>query len=326
MVSIIIVNYNGRKHLARCLEALRRQTYQDFEVIVVDNGSSDGSVAFLAEHFPEVRTIPLAGNLGFTGGNIAGYASSTGELIALLNNDTEVSEHWLAALVSAMEGDPQIGICSSRIIVTATGLVDSVGGMFTTAGSGFKRGEGESPERFSEPCEVAGACAAAALYRRAMLDDIGFLDNDFFLNHEDTDLDFRALLAGWRSVYVPEATVLHDVSATLGAMSDLTVYYFSRNNPLVWVKNMPCSLMLRFFHHRVLYECAALFYYCVVGRRWKAYLLGKFAALRLLPKMLRKRALIQSKRRITTADLRSRLVLIPQYLAKRRTAVKGKRS
>lgn len=317
MISVIIVNYNGLAVLPRCIEALQHQVFQDFEIIVVDNASSDGSAQWLALHHPEVRIVALEKNLGFTGGNNAGYRVASGKFIAMLNNDTEVSACWLENLVAAMEDDPGIGICSSRILISGTDIIDSVGGGFTTAGSGFKRGEGEPSHRFSSPCQVEGACAAAALYRRSMIEEIGFLDDDFFLNHEDTDLDFRALLAGWKSVYVPAAVVMHDVSATLGKMSELTVYYFSRNSILVWVKNMPFSLMLRFFHHRVFYELAAFVYYCVVGRRWSAYFRGKFYALRLLPTMLRKRRVIQNNRRISTACLKERMMPFPSYLSRR---------
>jgi len=317
MVSVIIVNYNGINILARCLEALQRQNFGDFEIIVVDNASQDGSVQWLALHHPEVKVIALEVNTGFTGGNNVGYRVASGKFIAMLNNDTEVSECWLGELVAAMEGDPRIGICSSRIVVSGTDIIDSVGGGFTTAGSGFKRGEGESQQHYLSSCQVDGACAAAALYRRTMIEEIGFLDGDFFLNHEDTDLDFRAFLAGWKSVYVPTAIVQHDVSATLGTMSELTVYYFSRNSILVWVKNMPLTLMLRFFHHRLFYELATFVYYCVLGRRWKAYLTGKLDAVRLLPTMLQKRRVIQRNRRISNNCLRKMLLPFPSYFSKR---------
>lgn len=321
MVSVIIVNFNGLEVLPRCLAALRRQTYRDFEVIVVDNASCDGSLSWVAAQHPEVRVVPLQRNTGFTGGNNAGYRAASGDLIAMLNNDTEVCASWLAELVAALEADPRVGICSSRIVVSGTDLVDSVGGGFTTAGSGFKMGEGEPAGRFPTPCRVAGACAAAALYRRSMIEEIGFLDDDFFLNHEDTDLDFRALLAGWKSVYAPDAVVLHDVSATMGRASELTVYYFSRNSILVWLKNMPLSFMLRYFHHRVFYELASLWFYCVVNRRWKAYLRGKCSAVALIPTMLRKRRVIQRNRKISNAELRQAMLPFPAYLSRRLAAL-----
>lgn len=311
-VSVIIVNYNGEHLIAECLQALLNQTYRNFEVIVVDNASTDNSAELIAQRFPWVTLIRLAKNKGFTGGNIEGLKCTRGNYIALLNNDTRVCITWLESLIKTIESDRAIGICSSKIIIDGTNKIDSTGNMFTTAGSGLKRGELEEDfGQYNEEKSVYGACAAAVLYRREMLDEIGFLDDDLFLNYEDTDLDFRALLAGWKSVFVPDAVVYHKVSATLGKMSDLTVYYFSRNSLLVWIKNMPIGLMVRYFHHRILYEIATFGYFCILNKKWKPYFTGKLSAISLIPKTLKKRRLIQRNRKVTIGFLTS--VLIPVH-------------
>jgi len=317
LTSIIIVNYNGKHLLSSCLEAVFSQSHQALEVIVVDNGSSDGSVAFLQKQFPGVLIYPLEENLGFTGGNIEGLRHANGEWIVLLNNDALLCQNWLKVMIAAMESDPELGLCASRLVVDGTRLLDAAGDAFTTAFSGTKVGEQHDLEEFGQRRLVPGACAAAAIYRRSMFDDIGFLDDDFFLNHEDTDLNMRAWLAGWKCLYVPEALVRHKVSTTIGRMSDTSVYYFARNSLWVWIKNTPTFFIFRFFHHRVLYEFSSFFLFCLVMGKWRSFLRGKFHSLLGIPKMLGKRKIIQSKVRLEKAKVRKQLIPITSYLRER---------
>ena len=272
LVSIIIVNWNGRSLLDDCLSALAVQTYQNFEVIFVDNGSRDDSLAFVRGKYPQVRILALESNRGFTGGNIAGYMTAKGDHVVLLNNDACLCERWLEHMVAMLASDPRIGFCSSKIIVAGTSLIDSVGDCFTTAFTGTKIGEGEEESLYAVARLVPGACAAAVIYRRKMLDEIGFLDDDFFLNHEDTDLNMRAWLAGWLCMFVPEAVAYHKVSASIGALSDKSVYYFARNNVWVWLKNVPVKYMICHLPHRMLYECAFFGYFCLIKNKWKPFL------------------------------------------------------
>jgi len=197
------------------------------------------------------------------------------------------------------------------ILIDGTDRIDSVGNAFTTAGSGIKQGEGEEFRAYPSSGQTWGACAAAAFYRKAMLDEIGFLDDMLFLNYEDTDLDFRALLAGWKSRYVPEAQAYHKVSSTLGQFSDRSVYYFARNSLLVWLKDMPLPLMLRYLHHRLLYEVSSFVYYGVLKGKWLPFLRGKCSALAGIPAVLRKRKQVQQSRKVTLGDLQA--VLIPVH-------------
>jgi GT2 family glycosyltransferase len=303
-VSVVVVSWNGRRFLNDCLASLSLQTYPSCEVILVDNGSTDSSVSFAREKFPDVEIIELKENRGFTGGNLAGFKAARGEFVALVNNDTRAEEKWLETLVKPMFEDPAIGICASKIIFAGDKKINSTGDGITTAAVGFNRGLGEDPEAFNTPGSIFGACAAAVLYRRRMLDEVGFLDDDFFLYDEDTDLSFRAQLAGWKCVYVPDAVVHHVSNATAGRLSDTHVYYHTRNLEFVWFKNMPFGLMLRFAHHKIIQEVGAFCYLCLRHGKWRSYLRAKRDALRMAPLMWKKRKEIQRRRKVSNFYLK----------------------
>ncbi len=323
LVSIIIVNWNGRLLLDECLSALDVQKYPNFEVIFADNGSQDDSLAFVREKFPFVITVALESNKGFTGGNIAGYQVARGDYIVLLNNDACLCARWLEYMVAALASDPRIGFCSSKIIIAGTSMIDSAGDTFTTAFTGTKIGERADESRFTARVLVPGACAAAVIYRREMLDDIGFLDDDFFLNHEDTDLNMRAWLAGWLCLFVPEAVVQHKVSASIGTLSDTSVYYFARNNEWVWIKNVPLRFLIINLPQRVLYEVASFGFFCLIKGKWRPFLRGKWHAVLGVPKMLDKRRQQSALRRLDPHQIREGLVPLWQYLRRQLLAGRG---
>jgi GT2 family glycosyltransferase len=304
-VSIIIVNWNGERFLKGCLGALSGQTYANYEIILVDNGSSDNSVCFTRENFPEVKLVALRENTGFTGGNAAGLEVAVGDFVALVNNDARPEKTWLENLIQPMLGDRTIGICASKIIFENPQILNSAGDGLTTAGVGFNRGLGQNTAQFDTPEPVFGACGAAVLYRRRMLDEIGFLDEDFFLYDEDTDLNFRAQLAGWKCIYVPTAVAYHVANATSRRLSDLHVYYHTRNLEFVWIKNMPFGLMLRFAHHKVIQEFGSFCYLCLRHAKWVPFFRAKRDALRMLSVMLKKRAKIQARKRVPNRYVRS---------------------
>jgi len=317
MISIIIVNWNGKDLIKDCLVSVSNQSYNDYEVIVVDNGSADGSVEFVKNNFPSAIVVPLSENKGFTGGNIEGFKQSRGDFIVLLNNDAILTERWLENMWMAINSDVTIGLCSSKIIIEGTNKIDSAGDIFTYAFTGTKIGEYQDAELYSERKLVPGACAAAVMYRKSMLDEIGFLDEDFFLNHEDTDLNLRAWLSGWKCLFVPEAVVYHKVSASIGNLSDVAVYYFARNNEWVWIKNTPLLLLIKYLPQRVIYEMSSFGYFCIVKRKWRPFIKGKIAALLKLPLMLRKRKEIQKLIKLSNQEIQKELVPISKYLKER---------
>jgi GT2 family glycosyltransferase len=304
-ISVIVLNWNGEELLDVCLKTLLKQTYSNYEIICVDNGSKDASVPLVRRKFPEVRIIQLDENKGFTGGNAAGLQVATGEYIALVNNDTRADSGWLENLARPMRNDSKVGICASQLLIEGDGRIYSAGDGVTTAGVGFSRGLRQAPSSFLEPEDVFSACAGAVLYRRKMLNEIGFFDEEFFIYDEDTDLSFRARLAAWNCVYVPGATIYHVGSATTVRLSDFHVYHHTRNLEFVWIKNMPLGLMLRFAHHKILQEIGSFFYLCVRHGKWRPFFRAKIDALRMLPGMWRKRRMIQARRRVSNSYIRS---------------------
>jgi len=246
LVSVIIPNWNGAHHLPTCLDSLRRQTYSHFEVILVDNGSTDESVPLLRAEYPEVRLLLLPENRGFAGAVNAGIREmAEGEIIALLNNDTEVEPHWLAALQSALARHPEAGMAASKILLfDRRDTFHSAGDGYTRDGMPINRGVWERDEgQFDREEMIFGACAGAAAYRRIMLDEIGLLDESLGSYCEDVDLNWRAQLVGWRCVYVPQAIVYHKVSATGGG--PIASYYVGRNVLWVLARDYPTGLWRR---------------------------------------------------------------------------------
>lgn len=309
MVSVIIVNFNGETLIERCLDALYRQSYRDFEIIVVDNGSSDNSLKAIttfvrtASMKLPVRIVALGRNLGFAGGNSEGLAAASGEYIALLNNDTEPDKRWLEELVRGLEVDEGIGICASKMLCYESTLIDSAGDGLSRMLKGFKIGEGTSSVRRNCRGYVFGACAGAALYRRKMLELIGFLDEDFFLIHEDTDINVRAQLAGWRVLYVPTAVVRHKVRSSIGTMSDAAIYYSLRNSELVRMKSIPFAILARCSLTLVLGSISEFLYFAVRHRRLGLFAKAKIDAIKMIPRMLEKRKKIMRTRRVSNRYL-----------------------
>jgi hypothetical protein len=287
LISVIVLNYNGRGFLNGCLTSLASQTYSDFEVIVVDNGSRDGSPEYIEENYPWVRLAKNDENLGFAGGTNVGIRAAKGEFVITLNNDSRADSRFIEELIKPM-ADPEVGVCAAKMLFP-DGRINSAGICISRSGAAWDRGMFE-PDRgqyeFVE--EVFGACAGAALYRREMLDEIGLFDEDFFLYLEDVDLAFRARLAGWKCLYVPGARVIHHHGGTAGVGSDLAVYYGNRN--IVWypIKDFPFRLLITSLPFIVARNLAVIPYYALRGQGG-VILKSKLDALKGVVKMMEKR-------------------------------------
>ncbi len=303
-ISVIVVNWNGERVIGPCLQSLARQTLRPHQVIVVDNGSLDNSlqVVHAFEDLLPLTVVPVGENLGFARANNIGIALATGEAIALLNNDAEAEPQWLEELVATMGRHEGCGIVASRLLVHGAGVIDSAGDGFSTALKGFKMGEGEPARSREAEEEVMAACAGAALYSRKCLDDAGLFDEEFFLIWEDMDLSLRARWRGWRVFYSPKAVVHHKVRSSIGAESQMSVYYTVRNCGFVRVKNIPATVFLRCLLPCLLGEIAMFAYFCLKRRRWGAYLRGKADGLVKLPVMLEKRRGVMEGRELTTDE------------------------
>ena len=215
MVSILIVSWNGRSDLEQCLYSLRNQTDRGFEIIVIDNHSSDGTQNFLLEEFPEVLLVEMSENLGFAEGCNRALSIASGDWIATLNQDTTVEPEWLAELkLHAISGDPLLGMLQSRILfMERPDKYNSTGIILTPNAGGTDRDFNEPVRDNDQVGDIFCPTAGAALYRRKMLDQVclktGYFDRTFFMYWEDLDLGWRCRLAGWSAIYVPTATVYH---------------------------------------------------------------------------------------------------------------------
>lgn len=293
--TVVILNWNGLAYLEHCLSTVLAQTYPNFEVVLVDNGSTDGSAGWVADHFPQVRVIALTENLGFAAGNNQAIAQSDGEYVVTLNNDTWVEPQWLAELVRAAELDPQVGMCASKMLFARhPEMINSTGISMDRVGIAWDRQGGETDNREERAViEVFGPCAGAALYRRTMLEQIGLFDIDFFAYLEDVDLAWRAQLCGWRCLYSPQARVYHVHSGTSGEGSIFKARLLGRNKVWTILKNYPLPQLLRYGILIAFYDLAAIGY-SVLGRRDGIALAGRLQGLRQLPAIWRKRQVTQA--------------------------------
>jgi GT2 family glycosyltransferase len=300
LASVVIPNWNGAHHLPTCLESLRNQTYPRVEIVLVDNGSTDGSQALVAEGYPEVQLLALDTNLGLTGGNNAGFGAAQGEILISLNNDTEAAPAFVEALVKVLEDHPEAGMAAAKMLLyDQRDRIHSAGDGYGRDGIPFNRGVWQRDEgQFDEPCWVFGGCGGAVAYRRAMLDDVGLFDESFFMYCEDVDLNWRAQLAGWKCWYTPDAIVYHKLSATGGG--PIASYHTGRNTLWVIAKDYPGALLRKNWRR-------------VVGAQWavargalrawrgeaaRARLRGQLAGILGWPRMLKARRAIQAARRV----------------------------
>jgi GT2 family glycosyltransferase len=308
---VIVVNWNGARYLPACLDALAAQTYRDFTLWVVDNGSTDGSVALLEAAArggagrPALRLLRNESNLGFAGGNNRALRAAIAEpglrYCVLLNNDTVAEPGWLGALVAAAEGRPRVGCVASTMLFAARpDRVASAGITAHRDGLALDRGVGWSVGTLPQtPQPVFGASAGAALYRRALLADIGLFDESFFSYLEDADLAWRARLRGWRAVWAPGARVLHEVSATGGQGSPFKSYHLARNRVWLIAKNLPGATLARCWPYILRYDLLALAYGAARGDA--ALIRGRAAALAGLGPALTRRRAIQAARAVPPA-------------------------
>jgi GT2 family glycosyltransferase len=305
--SIVIPNWNGACHLPTCLDSLRRQNYADFEVIVVDNGSTDASLELLERDYPEVKVVALPENRGFAGGVNVGIREARGEIVAVFNNDAEADPRWLEELAKALARHPEAGMATPKVLLfDQRDVINSAGDFYGVDGVPGNRGVWQRDEgQFDREEYVFGAAGVAAAYRRAMLDEVGLFDEDIFFLCEDVDLVWRAQLAGWKCVYVPEAVVYHKLSATGGGK--IASYYCGRNFIYVIAKNYPTTLLRKHWRRivRAQIDIAWEALKAWLGEAARARLRGQLAGLWGLPKMLAKRRAVQTSKRVPDEYLES---------------------
>jgi len=246
-VSVIIPNWNGLGHLDECFQALHAQTYRDFETILVDNASSDGSPEWVERNATATRVVRRADNGGFAAAVNEGILASAAEYVVLLNNDTSAEPDWLSELVNAMDRALDYDFAASLMLLYyEPGRVNAAGDIYALPlMAGRNRGLGKTVSEYVRPGRVLGACAGASIYRRAMFAEVGLFDEGFFLMSEDTDMNLRALIAGKRCCYVPTARVRHKVRASIDTEPSFDMKRLAdRNEGMVIGKDLPALLFV----------------------------------------------------------------------------------
>ena len=314
LVSVVIPHWNAVQHLPTCLRSLQRQTYPRVEVIVADNGSTDGSLELLASDYPWVHVIPLGENRGFAGACNAGMRAARGEIVALLNNDTQADPRWLAEVVAAFERHPEAGLVASKMLLfDRRDTFHTAGDFYRLDGTPGNRGVWQRDAgQYDREEYVFNACGGSAAYRQTMLARIGLLDEDFFFSCEDVDLAWRAQLTGYRCVYAPRAVVYHKLSATGGGAT--ASFYDGRNFIYLLTKDYPGDLWR--VHWRAILRAqlgiTAAALHAWRGQAARARLRGQLAGLLGLPRMLRKRRAVQRSRTVDRAYLASILTAVDE--------------
>ncbi len=306
LASVIIPNWNGAAHLPTCLGALQAQTCREFETLVIDNGSTDDSLPLMARDFPRVQVLAQGRNLGFTGACNVGLRAAQAPVLVLLNNDTEAAPDWLAEVLAAFERHPQAGsVASKMLLFDRRSVLHAAGDLFRVDGTPGNRGVWQTDQDQFAEGPVFSANGGSAAYRRAMLDDVGLLDDDFYFSCEDVDLGWRAQLRGWPCAYAPRAVVYHKLSATGGGV--IHSYYNGRNFLYVLAKNLPRELWRR--HRRAIVGAQVRIARAALqawrGREARARLRGQAAGLLTLRRMAAKRRAIQAGRRVSIEYLES---------------------
>lgn len=291
LIEIIIPNWNGKRFLQDCLDSLRHQSSRNFSVTVVDNGSTDGSVALLETDYPEINLLRFPDNRGFSAAVNLGIERTTAPWILLLNNDMEIDRDCLSFLERGIEQYPDYDFFALKMrSFHQRDVLDGAGDGVLRGGVGYRLGTMEHDGRpYDTDKDVFGACAGAALYRRDMFSRVGLFDNDFFAYLEDVDLNMRARRAGLRCRFLATAVVYHIGSATSGSkINPLTIRLSTRNNLNVLVKNYPISLLIRFFPVIFLYQAAWLVF-ALKKKMGLPYLQGLVQFLGQMPQMLARR-------------------------------------
>lgn len=296
--AIIIVNWNSWDYLFSCIEAVYKQTYQNFHLFVIDNASSDQTSAFLLNHYPRLTFIQNSTNVGFAAANNQAILLADGyKWIVLLNPDTLPKSTWLESLCKAANCYPEFSFFGSRLVMAdGSGRIDGIGDVYHMSGLAWRLGHGLDVESVNdEPMEIFSPCAAAAMYRRDDVLKVSGFDEDFFCYNEDVDLGFRLRLAGGRALSVPDSVVLHHGSGTTSVRSDFVVYHGHRNLVWTWCKDMPIAMLWLFLPVHVLYTIACIALYIKRGQGI-VILRAKWDAVKGLRKMLEKRKMIQATR------------------------------
>ncbi len=300
--SAIVVNYNDREHLGPCLRSILASAPPPDEVILVDNGSEDGSVEYVERTFPEVRLILNGANLGYGEASNRGAEEAQGEYLVFVNPDMVAEPGWLTPLVEGLETDPAVGLTTARILLMADpSRVNTCGNEVHYTGLTLCRGLGMKREEFEQPARVSAVSGAAFAIRRELFLSLGGFDPDFFLYLEDTDLSWRTRLAGYRILYVPQSILYHDYALRFGP---LKTFYQERNRYLMLLKNLRWGTLLLLLPSLLLAEVVTWgFVLLREPHRWRNKMRAYGDVLRHWSALMQKRRAVQSLRRCRDREI-----------------------
>ncbi|MCE1245517.1 MAG: glycosyltransferase family 2 protein [Firmicutes bacterium] len=329
-ISVVIPNWNGKKLLHICLDSLKKQTFGNFETILVDNGSTDGSVEYVTENYPDVKIVRHSTNLGFAAGVNAGIRVAEGSIIVIFNNDAEASPEWLEVIDRKVSEHPEAGFFACRVVLYhKRDTLDSAGVQFFSDGRFILRGHFHPDDHeYRVEKEIFGIHGTAGIYRKEALDETGLFDEDFHSYMEESDLNIRLNLMGYRCLYIPEAVIYHIGSVTgmqasrdgtkfdkqkeepvanqgdYGKkISDFIAFHTLRNRWFLIVKSFPPGLIIKNLPAMILLEVSQFIKWNLKERRPGVYFGAMMDFLKKLPKMLKKRSGIMKSRKITDDQL-----------------------
>ena len=293
-------NWNGMKFIGMCLDSLNRSDFSSYEVIVIDNGSVDGSRELIEKDYPLVRLIKNPENMGFAVACNQGIKAAKGKYISLLNNDIEVESNWLTKLYEGMERHPECGMGTTKMMfLDQRDVFYNTGDLFHAWSAGGGRGQGEKDiGQYEEEDYVFGACAGAGIYRRDFFEKVGIFDEDFFIFAEDVDINMRGQLQGFKCVYLPKAKVYHIGTATVGLYSDRYIYLCKRNDIFVLIRNYSLKLYFKYLWTILAHQLNDIKYFTYRGQGIVLFK-SKLDVFKMLIPMLIRRFSIQKSRTIT---------------------------
>jgi GT2 family glycosyltransferase len=313
-VAVIIPNWNGKKWLEICLNSLFKQTYHAFEIVVVDNGSTDDSISYIDQHFPQVKVVALRNNKGFAAAINAGVRSVKTDYVAFLNNDTKADPDWLNELMACAQRNPEIAsFCSKLLNYDDRKKIDGVGIQINEVGQARSIGwEEKDVGQFEKERLIFGATGGAALFKREIFLKVGGFDEHYFMYSEEVDWAFRAQFLGYRSLYSPKAIIYHKHKATSGKRQDMLEYWQFKNMYMTIIKNFPTSILLskwRWLKILLVYF-NTIWYQFRSGFFWQPFAVT-FSLLVNLPYLIKERVRIQKTKKIADHYLEQYLISKP---------------
>lgn len=335
LISVVIPNWNGASFLPVCLDSLVKQTFNDFETIIVDNGSTDDSLSLLKSKYGWVRVLALEKNEGFAGGCNRGMSAAKGDWIVLMNNDTEADKDWLKNIAGTIKRKSEYSFFATKILrFDKRDILDGTGDFISRSLFVFRYGQFDTDRgQYNSLGDIFSPCGASAVYKKEMLEDIGMLDEDFFAYLEDIDLGMRAHIAGYKGFFIPDSVIYHIGGASTDSerMSPWVYKQNIRNMFLILFKDIPFTVFLRCIPSMLFWHSAHLFY--VIRRRrelFKYYFKAFFESVELRKKMGQKRKIILDKRKLPNSELYqllktgSRLNWVQYKIRKRYFTASGK--